>query len=420
TSKATLAPATGASTVATTLDAGTTSVRARAGGIQATAALVVNPPPPVLTRVDLAPLSSAVIVGQTGQLTARAFDQFNQPFASATFSFKSDDANVARIESATSSGDGSAVATVSGRGAGTAHVIATATSGAIVVTSNTTTITVNPSPPVLSRIVVTPASVTIAAGETQQFAARGFDQNGQEINGTSFAWASSSQAVATISQSGLATGAGAGATQITASSGNISSAPATLNVTAPPVATAGQIVINEALVSFATSTTQARADFLELFNTTGQTLDMSGLIISFRASGNTSAVSVVTLPGAVGSRTTLIAPHGYFLIVNGASTFGVAADNDASASGFDLNNSSGAIKLELGGVKLDGLRYQQNGSAVPPAAFDNFGEGTLFTFAGGTPNDLIRNPNATDTNNNATDFRRNGTTASVSPKAANP
>jgi hypothetical protein len=418
--KATLAPASGVGTTATALGAGTTNVRARAGGLQATIALTVNPPPPVLTRVELTPTSSTVIVGQAQQLTAHAFDQFDQPFAGATFTFNSDDANAARVESVTNNGDGSAIGVVSGRAPGVARITATASSGATVVASNAATIMVNPPPPVLTRIIVSPASATVAAGESQQFTARGFDQNGQEMTGLSFAWSSSDQTVATINESGLATTLKGGATQVTASSGNVASVAATLSVTPPPVAAAGQVIINEALVSFATSTTQPRADFLELFNTTGQTLDISGLVVSFRALGNTSAISTVTLPGAVGSRTTLIAPHAYFLIAGGATTFGVAADFDASTAGFDLNNSSGAVKIELGGIKLDGLRYQQNGNAVPPAAFDTFGEGTLFTFAGGTPNDLIRSPNATDTNNNATDFRRNGTTASISPRAANP
>jgi hypothetical protein len=84
-----------------------------------------------------------------------------------------------------------------------------------------------------------------------------------------------------------------------------------------------------------------------------------------------------------------------------------------------LNNTTGAVKIEIGGVRLDGLAYQ--GGATPPAApFNAFGEGTLFTFTNGTTNDLIRTPNASDTNDNATDFRRNGTISSVTPKASNP
>jgi hypothetical protein len=278
---------------------------------------------------------------------------------------------------------------------------------------------------VLTSIVVSPASASIVTGETQQFTAHGFDHNGNEIVGLSFVWASSNQGAATIDSSGLATGQGAGASQITATSGAVTSAPATLQVSAPPVASTGQVIINEGLIASATpapspSPTPQRADFVELYNTTAQTLDISGLVISFRPSGSSNTPSTVALPGVVGSSTTLIQPHGYFLIANGATTFGVAADFNANATGFDLNNSSGAIKIELNGVKLDGVRYQQSTASVPPSAFDNFGEGALLLFSGGATNDLIRSPNATNTNNNATDFKRNGTVASVTPRAANP
>src|SRR5205085_4767506 len=96
-----------------------------------------------------------------------------------------------------------------------------------------------------------------------------------------------------------------------------------------------------------------------------------------------------------------------------------AADFDAHLTGFDLNNTTGGIKIELNGMKLDGLTYQ-GGSTAPAPPFNTFGEGSLLTFTSGTTNDLIRSPNAADTNNNATDFRRNGTVANVTPKAANP
>ena len=417
--KATLAPATGASTTATASAAGTVTVRAQAGGQQATATLTINPPPPVLTRVELTPTDAAINVGQTQQLIARAFDQFDQPFTGATYNFTSDASAVAAVESVTNNADGSAVALVSGRSAGTAHISATAASGARNVTGNTATLTVNPPPPVLTRIVVSPAAATVAAGETQQFTARGFDQNDQEVAGLTFTWASSNPSVAIINQSGLATAISAGDAQITAASGNVTSDPAALSVTAPPVASAGQVIINEALVAFATSSTQPRSDFVELYNTTGQTLDISGLVVSFRPSGNSNTPATVALPGAAGSRITLIQPHGYFLVAGGADTFGVAADFDAHTAGFDLNNTTGGIKLELNGVKLDGLTYQ-GGSTPPVSTFVAYGEGTLLTFTGGTTNDLIRSPNATDTNNNATDFRRNGAVASVTPKAANP
>lgn len=191
-----------------------------------------------------------------------------------------------------------------------------------------------------------------------------------------------------------------------------------LMVTNPPAPSAGQVIINEALIAFASSSTQVRKDFLELYNTTNQTLDITDLVVSFRPAGSGNAPASLTLTHTAGGRF-LIQPRGYFLIVNGAETFGAQADFDASSGGFDLNNTTGGIKIEIGGVRLDGLAYQ-GGSAPPAAPFNAFGEGTLLTFTSGSTNDLIRSPNAADTNNNATDFRRNGTASSVSPKAANP
>jgi len=172
-------------------------------------------------------------------------------------------------------------------------------------------------------------------------------------------------------------------------------------------------------VSFASSATQERKDFIELFNTSDRPLDISGLRITFRPTGSGNTPSTVTLPGAVGSGTTLIQGRGYFLVANGASTFGVAADFDAASPGLDFNNTTGGIKIEIGVTKLDGLAYQ--GGAAPPASpFNDFGEGSIFTFTGGTTNDLVRTPDATDTGDNASDFRRNGSTNSVTPRAANP
>ena len=238
------------------------------------------------------------------------------------------------------------------------------------------------------------------------------------MTGVTFHWTTADAGVATIDSDGLATGRAAGTTTVTASSANVASAPAPLTVTAPPAPSAGQVIINEALVAFASSSTQARRDFVELYNTSAQTLDITGLVLTFRPSGAGNTPQSLTLARAPGDKF-LIQPHGYFLIAGGAETFGIAADFNAGEGNFDLNNTTGGIKIEIGGVKLDGLAYQ--GGATPPAAvFNAYGEGRIFTFTGGTTNDLIRSPNASDTNDNATDFRRNGTISSVSPKAANP
>ncbi len=71
--------------------------------------------------------------------------------------------------------------------------------------------------PTLTSIAVTPATPSIAVGTAQQFTATGTYSDGSTQNVTSQAtWASSSTAVATINSAGLATGVGAGSTNISA------------------------------------------------------------------------------------------------------------------------------------------------------------------------------------------------------------
>ncbi|MDQ1612585.1 MAG: large repetitive protein, partial [Pyrinomonadaceae bacterium] len=416
--KASVAPASGAETTARAASAGGVLIRARAGGREAAATLTINPPPPVLTRLVLSPDTATINAGGAQQFTARAFDQYEHPFPVSAFNFDSDNTEVASVESVMQSpASGEASATVSGRASGTARITASASdSSGRSATSNAATLTVNPPPPSVARIEVTPQSATIGTGATQQFNAKAYDQNDQEMTDVTFNWTTGDARVATIDANGLAMGRAAGATEVTAVSANVASAPARLTVTPPPAPSAGQVIINEALVAFATSSTQARRDFVELYNTTGQTLDITGLVVTFRPSGSGNTPQSVTLDAAAGDRF-LIPPRGYFLIAGGADTFGAAAD--FNASGFDLNNTTGGIKIEIGGVKLDGLAYQ-SGATPPAAPFNAYGVGTIFTFTSGATNDLIRSPNASDTHNNATDFRRNGTASSVSPKAANP
>ncbi|MBA3321429.1 MAG: lamin tail domain-containing protein, partial [Pyrinomonadaceae bacterium] len=430
--KAALVPPTGTTTVATALAAGTVTISARAGGLQANATLNINPPPPILTSVQLTPLTASIVAGNTQQFTARALDQNNQEFRGAIFSFTSSDTSVATIDAVTTASDGStAIATVTGGNAGAAQINANAASGSTSVQSNAAMLNVTAAP-MLTRIEVTPAEAFVSLAASRHFTARAFDQNNQELSGVTFNWTTTDESIASVDQAGLATGLRTGQTTLRAASGQVSSNPASLQVTAPAIPTAGQVIINEALISFSTSTTQTRADFLELYNPTEHTLDISGLVISYRPGGSGNTPRTVTLPGSIGSAITLIRPRAFFLVINGGQTFGVSittingfADGfDASTFNsqtnyFDLNNTTGGIRIELNGVKLDGLTYQ-GGSAAPAPPFNAYGEGALFSFTSGTTNDLIRSPASADTDANAADFRRNGSTASVTPKAANP
>ncbi|MGB9178579.1 MAG: lamin tail domain-containing protein, partial [Pyrinomonadaceae bacterium] len=185
---------------------------------------------------------------------------------------------------------------------------------------------------ILSSVTLSPASSHIILDQTTQLIAQAFDQFGRPLAHTSFSFTATDANVADLesvrhnsnmdSATLIVRGRNAGSIQLTAaatnSSRNASSQPASLTVEPlPPTPSAGQVIINEALVSFNASSTQTRNDFLELYNASDHTLDISGLTVSFRPAGSSNTPGAITLPGEVGSRTTLIASHSYFLIVNG-------------------------------------------------------------------------------------------------------
>ncbi|MGB7924803.1 MAG: Ig-like domain-containing protein, partial [Pyrinomonadaceae bacterium] len=379
---------------------------------------------PPITRIEVQPASATVNVGATQVFTARAFSNTGGPeieVQNVSFIWDSSDPTKATV--APTTGDST---TATGVGGGSAMIRAQAGGQ-----QSAATLTVEV---IVESIELTPESTSVIVGNSVTFTATARDGGGNPVPGITFAFS-----LRDPSPAGAATITGTTANTVTVRGDQAGSVTVVANYTRPsdnmtfedtsaltittspvaPVPTAGQVIVNEAVVAFATSATQVRNDFLELFNTTTQALDISGLVISFRPPGAGNVPATVTLPGVVGGGTTIIQPNSYFLIVNGPETFGVTADFDASASSMDFNNTTGGIKIEVNGVKLDGLAYQ--GGAAPPAApFNTYGEGAIFTFTSGATNDLIRSPNANDTGDNLNDFRRNGTAASVTPKAGNP
>ena len=207
----------------TGMSAGTASIAVSAGGKSASAFVTVtkpSPPPPVLTQISVSPAMASIEVGQGQIYTAIGYDQFNNPMSGITFNWTSDGS--------------SSVATVNGNlatgvSAGTVHITATA----LGISSAPASLTVLPPPPVLTTIAVTPAAPSILTGGTQHFSAVGYDQSGNLMSGVSFAWSSANQSVATVDNTGLATGLSVGTAQITASAQGVSSNAVTLTVNRP-------------------------------------------------------------------------------------------------------------------------------------------------------------------------------------------
>lgn len=149
-------------------------------------------------------------------------------------------------------------------------------------------------------------------GATQQFTATAKDSNGNTMTGVTFTWASSSTSVATINSSGLATAAGAGTTQITASASGVTSAADTLTVTAPTVAS---VTVSPSSPSIAVNGTQQFTATAK--DSGGNTL--SGITFTWASSAtNVATINSSGVATGVSAGTTQIT----------ASANGVTSSND--------------------------------------------------------------------------------------------
>ena len=70
--------------------------------------------------------------------------------------------------------------------------------------------------PVFTSVSISPASPTVAIGQTEQLTAIAKDQNGANMSGATFTYQSNAVSVATVTNAGVVSGVGAGTARITA------------------------------------------------------------------------------------------------------------------------------------------------------------------------------------------------------------
>ncbi len=191
TARWTLGPAAGMQTAAAEV-AGLPRVPFSAG---ATAGAVAS----ISAAPDGATLAS---LGDTRQYTAIARDAAGNVVPGVAFAWSSSAPQVAPVTQA-------GLATASSNGTTTI----TAEAGGV---RGTATLTVAQQ---VARVVVEPATVSVAVGGTGGLAARALDANGSPVAGAAIAWSSSAEAIATVNGSGTVTGRGVGTATITAASG---------------------------------------------------------------------------------------------------------------------------------------------------------------------------------------------------------
>ena len=198
---------------------GTATITASSEGRNGTATITVTSVP--VATVSVSPATASLQVGQIVQLTASPKDASGNPLTGRVVTWTSSAPGVASVNGSglvTSVAAGSATITATSEGrSGTAAVTVTA-----------------PAPAPVASVTVSPATVSLAVGGTQQLTTTLRDASGNVLTGRVVTWASSNVLVGTVSGSGLVTGLVAGNATITATSeGQNGSAALTVSVLPP-------------------------------------------------------------------------------------------------------------------------------------------------------------------------------------------
>jgi uncharacterized protein YjdB len=313
------------------------------------------PPNPAVGSVTVVPESARLPVGTTIDLVATVRDINGNILAGYPVTWRSSDA---------------AIASVSAAGRVTAHAV-----GAVTMTASaadrsaTSAITVDPAPPVpVSSVEVSPAAATVQPGATAQLTAVARDAAGNVLPGRAITWSSGSDAIATVSETGLVTGVTAGATTITATSEGVSGTAA-VTVTPLPPPPVASVTVTPATASIVVGQTRQLTATLR---------DAGGNVLTGRAiSWTTSASGVATVSNtglvtavAVGSATITATSEG----VNGTASVTVTGPlPDGTPPSVPQNLSATALSptqvnlswsASSDNIGVTGYRVFRNGTQV--------------------------------------------------------
>lgn len=233
-----------------------------------------------------------------------------------------------------------------------------------------------------AQVVVTPASDSVNVGETKQFSASCLDLHGNAVGCPATTWSSSNPAVATVDNTGLATGVSQGTVTITASIG-YASGTATLKVIqpdTPPVANPdtfqaiGNVTIPVAAPGVLANDTDAETPS-GLSVVPGTVASTSGGTVTLAADGSFTYLSAAGFTGTdsfdyVVTDGTLADTSTVTMTVPNRVWY---ADNSAAAPGDGRDSSPFAALASAEGASAAGetifLRYGNGTSAGYDAGF---------------------------------------------------
>jgi uncharacterized protein YjdB len=183
--------------------AGSVTITAAVSDRLAAVQLTVEPPPARVTTIVVDPANVSLGVGDTTRLVTVVKDQYGNTMHGYETTWQSSDTTIASISSA---------GIVTGIAAGPVVITATVSGQAA-----TAQLAVRPpAPPVVTSLVIDPATAGLAVGETMQLVAVVKDETGATVRGHETSWQSSDTTVASVSAAGLVTGVAVGSATITA------------------------------------------------------------------------------------------------------------------------------------------------------------------------------------------------------------
>ncbi len=284
----------------TGVEQGTAEVTASLDGVTSNT-VQVNVTDAVLTAIEITPPSVSVGKGQTQQLTATAtYSDNTTADVTGSVAWLSDDTDTATI---TTNG------LLTGVEQGTTEVTASLDG----VTSNAVQVTVTDA--VLTAIAITPTSVSVGKGQTQQLTATATysDNTTADVTG-SVDWLSDDTATATITTNGLLTGVEEGTTEVSASLDGVTSDRVTVNVVVTPLfGEFEDISVNDFTFAvdagfpttgfdgaeFVLNTPSAPSDYTWSSDAPWVSVDSSGTV-SFISQGDAAPVTITATPESGG------------------------------------------------------------------------------------------------------------------------
>jgi uncharacterized protein YjdB len=316
----------------TAAKSGTATITATSEGVHATASIHVAAGG--VAAITVTPGSIGLVAGKTQQLSASMKDAAGNALAAQSISWSSANNSIASVSSGglvTALHTGSTTISASANGV-TGHAAVVVSAGAV------------------AGIAVSPSSMRLASGGTQQLSAKLTDASGNTLT-QSVAWSSSNSAVAAVSSSGNVTAKAAGSATITAAAGG-STGSSAITVAAGAVSSVSVSPGSSSIVAGGTQQLSAKLTDGSGSTVTGQTVTWSSsnsAVVSVSSSGLATAAHT-------GSATVTATAGGH----SGSATFSVSA---GPVSTVTITPASGSV-IQGRTLQLAASFHDAEGNAV--------------------------------------------------------